>query len=442
VTGGAFVLAVFGWGLGFYGPPVFLGILSETRGWSPGLISGAITVHYLVGAAVSAKLPALHARFGAARSTQGGALLLAFGVVGWSLAAEPWQLFPVSLISGAGWAATSSAALNAIIAPWFVRARPTALGMAYNGASVGGIIFSPLWVAATQVLGFPLAASAIAVATVITIWIISAAWFSRSPAEMGLRPDGDAEGAPQPAVTSPHAVALPGALLWRDRTFLTLAAGMALALFAQLGLFTHIFSLLVPAMGAQQAGLAMSAATILALAGRMGLGWIIQRGGDRRHYASANYAIQLVGSLLLLAAGGSDITLLIAGVLLFGLGAVLPGGRRRAGPGPYRAPAPLAGPLAARDRAGGAHARARLLPVDDRPVAQPPPARPGRRRAAPLHGRRDEPDPDRAGRRLRRRAAPGRGARGEPGLEQALAGPPGGPAPRLSARASILRYNS
>jgi hypothetical protein len=320
VTGGAFVLAVFGWGLGFYGPPVFLGILSETRGWSPGLISGAITVHYLVGAAVSAKLPALHARFGAARSTQGGALLLAFGVVGWSLATEPWQLFPVSLISGAGWAATSSAALNAIIAPWFVRARPTALGMAYNGASVGGIIFSPLWVAATQVLGFPLAASAIAVATVITIWIISAAWFSRSPAEMGLRPDGDAEGAPQPAVTSPHAVALPGALLWRDRTFLTLAAGMALALFAQLGLFTHIFSLLVPAMGAQQAGLAMSAATILALAGRMGLGWIIQRGGDRRLYASANYAIQLVGSLLLLAAGGSDITLLIAGVLLFGLG--------------------------------------------------------------------------------------------------------------------------
>jgi hypothetical protein len=320
VTGGAFVLAVFGWGLGFYGPPVFLGILSETRGWSPGLISGAITVHYLVGAAVSAKLPALHARFGAARSTQGGALLLAFGVVGWSLATEPWQLFPVSLISGAGWAATSSAALNAIIAPWFVRARPTALGMAYNGASVGGIIFSPLWVAATQVLGFPLAASAIAVATVITIWIISAAWFSRSPAEMGLRPDGDAEGAPQPAVTSPHAVALPGAVLWRDRTFLTLAAGMALALFAQLGLFTHIFSLLVPAMGAQQAGLAMSAATILALAGRMGLGWIIQRGGDRRLYASANYAIQLVGSLLLLAAGGSDITLLIAGVLLFGLG--------------------------------------------------------------------------------------------------------------------------
>lgn len=320
VTGGAFVLAVFGWGLGFYGPPVFLGILSETRGWSPGLISAAITVHYLVGAAISAKLPRLHEHFGAARATQAGAVSLALGAIGWSIAAEAWHLFPVAVISGAGWAATSSAALNAIIAPWFVRARPTALGMAYNGASVGGIIFSPLWVAATQVLGFPLAASAIGIATVMTVWIISAAWFLRGPDEMGLRPDGDAEGVAPAVVTSPHAVALPGGLLWRDLTFLTLAAGMALGLFAQLGLFTHLFSLLVPAMGAQQAGLAMSLATILALAGRIALGWVIQRGGDRRLYACANYGIQLIGSLALLAAGGTDIALLMAGVLLFGLG--------------------------------------------------------------------------------------------------------------------------
>ena len=320
VTGGAFVLAVFGWGLGFYGPPVFLGILSTTRGWSPGLISAAITVHYLVGAAISSQLPRLHDWLGAERATQAGAVLLAFGVVGWSLAAEPWHLFPVSVISGAGWAATSSAALNAIIAPWFVRARPTALGMAYNGASVGGVIFSPLWVAATHALGFPLAASAIGIATVITIWIISAAWFSRSPDEMGLRPDGDAEGAVSATVTSPRAVALPGALLWRDRTFLTLAAGMGLALFAQLGLFTHLFSLLVPAMGAQRAGLALSAATVLSFVGRTALGWIVQRGGDRRLYACANYGIQFIGSLALLAAGGSDVALLMAGVLLFGLG--------------------------------------------------------------------------------------------------------------------------
>ena len=52
-----------------------------------------------------------------------------------------------------------TAALNAIVSPWFVRSRPAALAMAYNGGSIGGVIFSPLWVAAIGVLGFPLAAA-------------------------------------------------------------------------------------------------------------------------------------------------------------------------------------------------------------------------------------------------------------------------------------------
>ena len=33
VVQAAFVLALFGWGLGFYGPPVFLSVMRESRGW-------------------------------------------------------------------------------------------------------------------------------------------------------------------------------------------------------------------------------------------------------------------------------------------------------------------------------------------------------------------------------------------------------------------------
>lgn len=36
-----------------------------------------------------------------------------------------------------------------------------------------------------------------------------------------------------------------GALLWRNRAFLDLASGMALGLFAQIGLLAHLYSLLV-----------------------------------------------------------------------------------------------------------------------------------------------------------------------------------------------------
>src|SRR3954453_9040578 len=34
VVAGAFVVAVFGWGVGFYGPPIFLKAVRDIRGWS------------------------------------------------------------------------------------------------------------------------------------------------------------------------------------------------------------------------------------------------------------------------------------------------------------------------------------------------------------------------------------------------------------------------
>ena len=161
VVGPAFVLAVLGWGTGFYGPPIYLQAVQENRGWPVGLISTAVTVHFVVGAVVVANLPTLHARFGIPNVTKAGALFLAIGVFGWASATAPWQLFSATLFSGAGWAAMGRAAVNAIVAPWFVRTRPAALSMAYNGASIGGIVFSPLWVASIGLLGSPLAAGAI-----------------------------------------------------------------------------------------------------------------------------------------------------------------------------------------------------------------------------------------------------------------------------------------
>jgi hypothetical protein len=64
VAWGTFILAIFGWGLGFYGPPVYLHAVAEARGWSVALVSAAVTVHFLSGAILVANLPRLYARFG------------------------------------------------------------------------------------------------------------------------------------------------------------------------------------------------------------------------------------------------------------------------------------------------------------------------------------------------------------------------------------------
>jgi hypothetical protein len=146
VVGAAFVLAIFGWGIGFYGPPIYLHAVQEMRGWPLPLISAAVTVHFVIGAIVVANQPALYRRFGLPAVTKAGAVALALGIVGWAVADAPWQLFAATVFSGIGWVAMGAAAVNAIVSPWFVRARPAALASAYNGASIGGVIFSPvLW---------------------------------------------------------------------------------------------------------------------------------------------------------------------------------------------------------------------------------------------------------------------------------------------------------
>lgn len=320
VVGAAFVVAMFGWGIGFFGPPVFLSVVRTATDWPLALVSGAVTLHFLTGALTGANLPRIDRRLGVPATTKAAACLMALGVCGWATAAAPWQLFAAALLSGMGWGGMSAAALNAMVSPWFVRARPAALSMAYNGGSAGGVIFSPLWVAAIGLLGFPMAAAAVGVVVVLTIWLLADKVLSRTPQQLGLLPDGAASGGPAPTLTSSQAKPLPGSLLWRNRQFVTLSAGMGLGLFAQVGLVAHLFSLLVPTLGAQQAGLAMGLITAVAIAGRTMLGWIMPMRADRRLVASASYAVQLAGSIAFLLAGGNNVPLLLAGIVLFGAG--------------------------------------------------------------------------------------------------------------------------
>jgi MFS family permease len=317
VVGAAFIVAVFGWGISFYGPPIFLQALHSSRGWSVSMISAAITTHFLFGAVVVANLAALHRHFGVAVVTRTGATLTACGLLGWALAREPWELFLATPISGAGWAMTSAAALNAMVAPWFTARRPAALSMAFNGASLGGVVFSPLWVALIGQLGFPRAALLVAAAVMLVIWFLAGRYLNRDPAAMGLQADGDT-ALVSPGRRGPIAAA-PLRRPWRNRRFLTLAAAATLSLFAQIGLIAHLFSMLVPTLGEAGAGVAMGAATACAIGGRSLLGMAMPADADRRKIAAANVTIQAVGSVVLLSAGAS-VPLLLLGCALFGLG--------------------------------------------------------------------------------------------------------------------------
>ncbi len=320
VVWAAFTVAVFGWGVGFYGPPVFLFAVHEARGWSIPLVSAAVTCHFLLGAVFVANLPAIHRRFGVPGVTRLGGVLSGMGVLGWAMAAAPWQLFAATAISGAGWAMTGAAAINAIVSPWFIRRRPAALSTAYNGASVGGVVLSPLWVMLIAGFGFPAAAALIGCSMAAALWWLSGRYLAHGPAALGQQPDGGAVPQAASARDARIAAPMPARGLWREWRFATLALGSTLGLFAQVGLIAHLLSMLVAPLGAQRAGLVAGLMTVCAIIGRTGMGWVLRPGVNRRHAAAANYGLQLVASLVLLSAGGDDVPLLLLGIALFGLG--------------------------------------------------------------------------------------------------------------------------
>ena len=252
------------------------------------MVSAALTVYYLFGALVVTQLPRLHRRFGVGRRAVAGAVVTALGVYGWSL----------------------------VNAPWYVAQRPMALAKAYNGASIGGVVFSPLWVLLIDHFGFTAASAAIGLVMVLVVLFLSHRVLSKSPGELGQYPDGAATEGPSAGAVAGSARNVQGAALWRDRRFLTLALG----LFAQIGLLAHLYSLLVPAMGTQFAGITMGFATACGMGGRLLLARLLPPGGDRRVAASLMYGVQLSGVLLLCLAGGQQTVLIVLAVALFGAG--------------------------------------------------------------------------------------------------------------------------
>ena len=346
VVQAAFVMAVFGWGVGFYGPPIFLHAVMQRSGWPLLLVSSAVTLHFLSGVLVIAWLPRLHQRFGIPTMVIGGAALTALGVCGWALAAQPWQLALAAVASGMGWVNLGAVTVNAVVARWHQRTRPLALAQAYNGASIGGVLFAPLWVALIRQLGFLWAAVLVGGAMLLTMAWLARKVFAKSPQDLQQRIDGDDDGHAPPAAPSapsgpaeavrsigptdlapaasptPGYPSLAGIALWRSRSFQTLAASMALGLFAQVGLLAHLFSLLVPRLGADKAGWLMGACTACAIAGRTGAARLLMRVGDRRVVAAASYAVQAIGAMAMVLAAnqGQSLLALLLGTLLFGLG--------------------------------------------------------------------------------------------------------------------------
>jgi MFS family permease len=302
-----FLVATFGWGLGFYGQSVYLAELHRLHGWPASLISLATTFFYLFGALLVAFVSEAIRAFGPRNCLLGGIVAMAAAAVVIGQVAAPWQLYAANALLAFGWAGTSLGIITNTLGLWFNKKRGMAISLALNGASFGGIVGVPLLVAAIARFGFSGAMMAAAMTMLVLMVPVILLLVGRPPGH-GAIAVGEAT-AEAPSASHVRAQAL------RDFGFLNVTIAFALVLFAQVGFIVHLIAFLDPVIGRGQAATAVALLTAMAVVGRVLFSTVIDRLNQR--LASALSFVSQALALAIIINSRNEM-LLIAACALFG----------------------------------------------------------------------------------------------------------------------------
>ncbi|KRR01184.1 transporter [Bradyrhizobium valentinum] len=285
-----FLLATFGWGLGFYGQSVYVAELQRLHGWPASLISSGTTFFYLFGAALVAFVSEAIKAYGPRNCLIAGTFAMAAAAISIGQVREPWQLYLANAVLAFGWAGTSLGIITNTLGLWFDKKRGMAISLALNGASFGGIVGVPLLIMAIGYFGFSGAMIASAVAMVALMVPVILLFVGRPPV---LASVGAVDAAEAPSPTQIRARA------FRDIGFLSVSAAFALVLFAQVGFIVHLISFLDSVIGRQQAAIAVALLTAMAVVGRVLFSFVIDR-MNQRLASSLSFVSQAVALVIVI----------------------------------------------------------------------------------------------------------------------------------------------
>jgi predicted MFS family arabinose efflux permease len=285
-----FLLATFGWGLGFYGQSVYVAEMHRLHGWPTSLISLGTTFFYLSGAALVAFVSEAIKAFGPRNCMLAGIFTMAVAAISLGQVAEPWQLYLANAMLAFGWAGTSLGMITNTLGLWFDRKRGMAISLALNGASFGGIAGVPLMVAAIGYFGFSGAMIALAVVMVVLMVPVILIFVGKPPIHFGA---GAVAAADAPSPTQIRARA------FRDIGFLSVSTAFALVLFAQVGFIVHLISFLDTVIGRERAAIAVALLTAMAVVGRVLFSFVIDR-MNQRLASSLSFVSQAVALLVVI----------------------------------------------------------------------------------------------------------------------------------------------
>ena len=313
IVAACLVIAIFSWGFGIFGLGVFLHAISQSRGWSVGSISSAITVAVLLSSVAALFVGPAIGRYGPRIVMTFGGLLMAAGLSFLGFVSEKWHVYAAFVLNGLGYSCLSVTAITATLSPWFERHQGRAMSSAMLGASIGGMTSTPILIFAIERLGLTQAMICSAFSVLLVVLPLAVIVLRKSPAEMDLYPDGEPPretGKEKPARVWSRAEAL------RTPAFISVAIAFALGLGVQVGFLTHHVTLAVSSLGTNGAAFIVSLTAVAAFFGRVALA----RWADQVDLRVTSCAVLLVASVSLAAiAAWPSAWMLIGASILYGL---------------------------------------------------------------------------------------------------------------------------
>ncbi|GEM_PF-25895 len=170
---------------------VFIKPMTESLGWSRGMISGVRSFEQILEAVVAPFIGPLVDRHGGRILMVVGALIAGVGFIAVAFTQELWQFYILRAVVTIGVLCFGGLVTHVAIANWFIRKRGRAFAISGLGGSLGTVIVIPVATWTILNLGWRETWAIFGV----FVWVLVVApaflFMRRRPEDMGLLPDGD-----------------------------------------------------------------------------------------------------------------------------------------------------------------------------------------------------------------------------------------------------------
>ena len=325
VVGALAITEPISWGILFYGFGVLLTPTQLEMGWTQAEMTGAFSLMLLISGIAAVPVGHWLDRHGARGLMTLGSCLAVLAIIAW---AQVQTLFGFYLLWSAIGIITAMILYEpafAVTAAWFVRQRSQALTVLTLGGGLASVIFVPLITWLIDQYGWRTALWQLAILLAVTTIPLHALLLRRSPAAVGLYPDGDTPawlpdeaGAHADGRRKPTMPSISVGVALRNHAFWWLSTAFALSTFSAIALAVHLLPFLT--RQGYSAAFAALIASVLGgsqIPGRLIFGPVGSR-LSLRVVTAILFAMMALGLTILLLAPSP--WLLIVGASLFGMG--------------------------------------------------------------------------------------------------------------------------